>query len=273
MSKYDKNTIVKNNREFEMIKLRMLGCNGGIGGPGRRTTCYAIDDNILIDAGTGVGELDLQQLSRIDHVLLTHAHIDHIACLPLLTDAVTAIRNETLQVWALPAVIDILVKHVFNDLVWPDFTKIPSASKPFITLNALPESGPLQLGDLRFSPLAANHGIPACGYRVEKNQVSLAFSGDTADCPPFWSALEQDAQLAAVILECSYPRRMVDMAKISRHFDVDSVAHRLRGLPEKVASIVVHRKPGMEEEIEEELKQALTGRDVRFPVHGQVYEF
>ncbi len=256
-----------------MIKLRMLGCNGGIGGAGRRTTCYAIDENILIDAGTGVGELNLDQLSRIDNVVLTHAHIDHIACLPLLTDSVTAMRSETLQVWALPGVIDILAKHIFNNLVWPDFTKIPSASKPFITLNTLPENGPLQLGDVRFTPLPANHGIPACGYLVEKNQVALAFSGDTADCPPFWAALEQNTQLAAVVLECSYPRRMVDMAKISQHLDVDSVINRLRDLPEKVASIVVHRKPGMEEEIEAELKQALPGRDLRFPVHGQVYQF
>jgi len=256
-----------------MIKLRMLGCNGGIGGAGRRTTCYAIDDNILIDAGTGLGELNLEQLAKIDHVVLTHAHIDHIACLPLLTDAVTAIRSEPLQVWALPGVIDILVKHIFNDLVWPDFTRIPSASHPFITLHTLPENGPLQLGDIRFTPLPANHGIPACGYLVEKNQVALAFSGDTADCPPFWTVLEQNTQLAAVILECSYPRRMADMAKISQHLDVDSVINRLRDLPEKVASIVVHRKPGMEEEIEAELKQALKGRDVRFPVHGQVYQF
>ena len=102
-----------------MITLRLLGCSGGIGGTGRRTTCYGLDDTVLIDAGTGAGELSLEHMARIDHIVLTHAHLDHIACLPLLLDSVAASRETPLQIWALPAVIDILRAHVFNDQIWP----------------------------------------------------------------------------------------------------------------------------------------------------------
>ena len=256
-----------------MITLRLLGCSGGIGGTGRRTTCYGLDDTVLIDAGTGAGELSLEHMARIDHIVLTHAHLDHIACLPLLLDSVAASRETPLQIWALPAVIDILRAHVFNDQIWPDFTKIPNEIHPFVELNTLPVGVPLEIAGLRFTPLPGRHGIPACGYRVQKGQVALAFSGDTVDCPAFWEAIAGDHALAAVIIECSYPIEMAEMAALSMHLDVSTVARRLAALPDNVASIVVHRKPGMEEEIAQQLKSALPGRDLRLPVHGDVYRF
>ena len=261
------------NSETDMITLRLLGCSGGIGGTGRRTTCYGLDDTVLIDAGTGAGELSLEHMARIDHIVLTHAHLDHIACLPLLLDSVAASRETPLQIWALPAVIDILRAHVFNDQIWPDFTKIPNEIHPFVELNTLPVGVPLEIAGLRFTPLPGRHGIPACGYRVQKGQVALAFSGDTVDCPAFWEAIAGDRALAAVIIECSYPIQMAEMAALSMHLDVSTVARRLAALPDNVASIVVHRKPGMEEEIAQQLKSALPGRDLRLPVHGDVYRF
>lgn len=261
------------NSETDMITLRLLGCSGGIGGTGRRTTCYGLDDTVLIDAGTGAGELSLEHMARIDHIVLTHAHLDHIACLPLLLDSVAASRETPLQIWALPAVIDILRAHVFNDQIWPDFTKIPNEIHPFVELNTLPVGVPLEIAGLRFTPLPGRHGIPACGYRVQKGQVALAFSGDTVDCPAFWEAIAGDHALAAVIIECSYPIEMAEMAALSMHLDVSTVARRLAALPDNVASIVVHRKPGMEEEIAQQLKSALPGRDLRLPVHGDVYRF
>jgi 3',5'-cyclic-nucleotide phosphodiesterase len=261
------------NSETDMITLRLLGCSGGIGGTARRTTCYGLDDTVLIDAGTGAGELSLEHMARIDHIVLTHAHLDPIACLPLLLDSVAASRETPLQIWALPAVIDILRAHVFNDQIWPDFTKIPNEIQPFVELNTLPVGVPLEIAGLRFTPLPGRHGIPACGYRVQKGEVALAFSGDTIDCPAFWEAIAGDRALAAVIIECSYPIQMAEMAALSMHLDVSTVARRLAALPDNVASIVVHRKPGMEEEIAQQLKSALPGRDLRLPVHGDVYRF
>jgi len=259
-----------------MIRLRILGCSGGIGGPTRRTTSYALNDTVLIDAGTGVGDLSLDELARIDHVVLTHAHLDHIACLPLMADSVIALRTTPLQVWALPDVIGILAKHVFNDLVWPDFTKIPDPSNPFVTLNPLPTDRPLKVAGLQFTPLPASHGIPACGYRVERDGVALAFSGDTGDCPAFWEKLEGDDALRAVVVECSYPSRMADMALLTMHMDESSLKDRLAALPASTAAILIHRKPGLEDEIMREWQHwhALHADcDLRLPLHGQVYTF
>src|SRR5258705_5612630 len=59
------------------MRLRVLGCSGGIGGRHLRTTSFLVDSDILIDAGTGVGDLTLAELSQIDHIFVTHSHLDH----------------------------------------------------------------------------------------------------------------------------------------------------------------------------------------------------
>jgi phosphoribosyl 1,2-cyclic phosphodiesterase len=69
------------------MKLKVLGCSGGIGGK-LRTTSMLIDDDVLIDAGTGVGDLSIPELAAIDHVFVTHSHMDHIGSIPFLVDTV-----------------------------------------------------------------------------------------------------------------------------------------------------------------------------------------
>jgi len=254
-----------------LISLRLLGCNGGIGGSHRQTTCYLLGDSTIIDSGTGLTILDLPELALIDHVVLTHAHMDHIACLPLLIDSASALRNAPIKVWALPEVIDILATHIFNDIIWPDFTKIPTESAPFMTLDSISER--LEISEMGFTPLAASHGIPACGYLVEKDGQSIAFSGDTEDCPHFWESVSLNSSVQAVIIECSYPSTMTELAKISMHMDVPTVASRINALPKNVTAVIVHRKPGWESVIEAELREILPNRQLVFPEPGDVLTF
>ena len=254
-----------------MITIRMLGCNGGIGGIERQSTCYLLGDSVLIDAGTGLGTLPLDQMLRIDHVVLTHAHLDHIACLPLMIDSVCGQRNSPLQVWALPEVITILSDHIFNDKIWPDFTRIPTAEHPFLKLNPLNNS--ILLNGMQLTTLPARHGIPACGLRVERDGVAIAFSGDTADCPEFWEAVKADQLLRAVIVECSYSASMHTMASLSMHLDAGTLLPRLSALPPRVKPVIVHRKPGLESQIAAELNAGLPGKELLFPQASEEFTF
>lgn len=255
-----------------MIELRLIGCNGGIGGSGRQTTCYGIGERIVIDAGTGLGTLPLGQLAQIDHVVLTHAHLDHVACLPLMIDSVTAQRDTPVTVWAQAEVIALLRTHLFNNQIWPDFSQIPTPERPFLRFEPLPAQG-TDIGGYRFTPLPAEHGIPACGYRVDAGDSAIAFSGDTGDCHAFWAAVGDDTKLKAVVVECSYPVTMKDMAALSMHLHAGIVAARLNELPSPVACVIVHRKPGLEDDIARELHAALPGRDLRLPEPGDIYRF
>jgi len=107
------------------MKLRVLGCSGGVGGE-LRTTSLLVDDDILIDAGSGVGELSLEEMHHIRHVFLTHSHLDHFSFLPLLVDSIFPSIREPLIVHGQPETLEALQKHVFNWTIWPDFAKLPT---------------------------------------------------------------------------------------------------------------------------------------------------
>jgi len=255
-----------------MIDLYIHGCNGGIGGVGRQTTCYGIGEHIIIDAGTGLATLPLERLAQIDHVVLTHAHLDHVACLPLMIDSVAGVRKQPVTVWASNEVIELLSVHLLNGQIWPDFTKIPSLDAPFMRFKALTPEG-ADIAGYHFMPLPAAHGIPACGYLVNRAGSAIAFSGDTGDCPEFWARIATEPRLCAVVVECSYPAAMIDMANLSQHVHTEILVKRINALPNQVISVIVHRKPGLEQQIANELQVGLSNRDVRLPEPGQHYSF
>ena len=77
--------------------IRVLDCSGSIAA-GSRTTSFLLDDDVLIDAGTGVGDLTLAELTRIDHILVTHSHLDHVLGIGLLADSVARRRDRAGEV-------------------------------------------------------------------------------------------------------------------------------------------------------------------------------
>src|SRR4051812_49231182 len=103
------------------MKVRVLGCSGAIA-KDCRTTSFLVDTDVLVDAGTGVGDLSLDEMRGIDHVLLTHSHLDHIAALPLMIDAIAAQRSSPVRIYALAGTIAAIKAHIFNNVIWPDFS-------------------------------------------------------------------------------------------------------------------------------------------------------
>jgi glyoxylase-like metal-dependent hydrolase (beta-lactamase superfamily II) len=127
------------------MRIRVLGCSGGIGN-GAFTTALLVDDDVLVDAGTGVADLSIEAMAAIDHVFLTHAHLDHVVCIPFLLDSVGSHRTQPLTVHAQAATLDVLRTHVFNNALWPDFTAIPSRQKPWLRFRGLAARGELHAG-------------------------------------------------------------------------------------------------------------------------------
>ncbi len=159
------------------MKLTVLGCSGGIGS-GRHTTSLLVDDDILIDAGSGITTLDFEQLLKIDHVFLTHAHLDHVLGLPLLLDSVGDLRGAPVTVHALPEVLEVLSTHLFNWHLWPDFRDIPSAEAPWLRFEPLGFGEAFTLKGRTFTPLAGQSrgaGVrPAGGHRMQAAWCSAA---------------------------------------------------------------------------------------------------
>jgi ribonuclease BN (tRNA processing enzyme) len=253
------------------MKLTVLGCSGGIGS-GRHTTCFKLDDDILIDAGTGITRLSLEQLTAIDHVFITHSHLDHALGLPLMLDAVGDRRSQPLTVHALPETLEILSAHMFNWKLWPDFREIPDAENPWVKFRPLPLGSSVTLGKRTLTTLPAHHVVPACGYRISGKNGSIVFTGDTTTSEALMHTLNEMSDLTDLIIETSFENNLRDIAVASRHHWPDSLAHELKRLKSQPRIWITHLKPGNEEGIMAELRRLIPGRDIRPLALDQVIE-
>lgn len=251
------------------MKFTILGCSGGIGS-GRHTTCFKVDDDILIDAGSGITTLSLGELQAIDHVFVTHAHLDHVLGLPLLLDAVGDRRSTPVIVHALPAVLEVLSTHLFNWHLWPDFRQIPSADGPWVRFEPLPMGEVLTLGERSFKPLPVNHVVPACGLQLSVVGGSLVFSGDTTSSEAFVASLNAIPDLRHLIIETSFENALVDIAQASKHHWPDSLADTLQDLRVRPEVWITHLKPGNEAPIMDELRAAAPDWTLTALQQGQV---
>src|SRR6187549_2662981 len=145
------------------MKVRVLGCSGAIA-KDCRTTSFLVDQDVLVDAGTGVGDLTLDEMRSIDHVLLTHSHLDHIAALPLMIDAIAAQRSSPVKIHALAGTIAAIKAHIFNNVIWPDFSRIPTVEAPFISFHEIEIGQILSITGKQIEVLPAVHTVPAVGY-------------------------------------------------------------------------------------------------------------
>ncbi len=211
------------------MKVRVLGCSGAIA-RNCRTTSFLVNHNILIDAGTGVGDLTLDEMRKIDHVYLTHSHLDHIAALPLILDAVASLRQTPVQIHALPQTLEALSKHIFNNVIWPDFSSIPSAASPFHAV--LPAACGRTTRDGRggvVEALPAVHTVPAVGYAVrgQDRKEWWVFSGDTERNPAFWERVNA-LPVAMLVMETAFSERESALARRSLHLSPQSLLAELR---------------------------------------------
>ncbi len=228
------------------MQIRVLGCSGSIAA-GSRTTSFLLDDNVLIDAGTGVGDLTLDEMARIDHILVTHSHLDHVLSIGLLADSVTRRRmadsRPPVQVYALPATVAALRLHVFNGVIWPDFTRLPDTLNPVLRFEPVTVGQVLQVGKRRIEVLPASHTVPAVGYAVLASAGAWVFTGDTGPNPPLWERL-QTLPLAALVIETAFRDDEHALATISQHLCPAQLERELARLPASVDVYITHIKPG-----------------------------
>ncbi|WP_404300987.1 MBL fold metallo-hydrolase [Alicycliphilus denitrificans] len=231
------------------MKVRILGCSGTIA-KGCHTTSFLLGERLLVDAGTGVGQLTLEEMQRVEHVFLTHSHLDHIAALPLLLDAVGARRSQALQVHALPATLAALRAHVFNDLIWPDFTRIPTPQSPFVQLQPLGVGDVFVAAGTLLEVLPARHSVPAVGYAARGGKGWWVYSGDTeGQEPAFWRRVNalhgERGGVAALCMETAFSNTEAELARKSRHLSPETLARELAALvPHAGMPIyITHTKP------------------------------
>lgn len=251
----------------------VLGCSGAIAA-GCRTTAFLLDDEILIDAGTGVGDMALDALARIEHILISHSHLDHVLSIGLLADSVLRTRRAAgrgpIQVHALPETLAALRDHIFNGVIWPDFTRLPSAEQPVLEFVPFAVGEVLKIGHRRIEVISASHTVPAVGFAVDGGEAGYwVFTGDTGPNPALWMRLRH-MKIAHLVIETAFSDEERQLAYISRHLCPAALGHELAQLPGSVDVHITHIKPGELEAVMNEVGKLATPHRLHALTAGQV---
>ncbi len=252
------------------MKVKVLGCSGGIGDK-LRTTSLLVDDNILIDAGTGVGDLSMEQLLKIDHIFVTHSHLDHIACIPFLLDTVIGMRPNPVTVYATKETIAALKQHIFNWIIWPDFNAIPNEIEPFLKYEEIALAQSINLGETTITVLPANHVVPAVGYQINSGANSLVFTGDTTSCDALWAVVNKIENLKYILIETAFSDSELELAKVSKHLCPSTLADDLDKLTVAAEVFITHLKPIDSQVILQEIMSSSVNRTCTALMNNQEF--
>jgi ribonuclease BN (tRNA processing enzyme) len=235
------------------MKIRVLGAYGAEG-LAQRPSAFLVNDRLLIDGGTVGGALASGEQLAIEHALVSHSHLDHIAGLAYLTETLALCAAERpLTIASMDPVVTALRTSIFNDIVWPDFTKLPSPAAPVLQFQPLREDVEQRLGDGWVMPVAVSHSVPTSGFIVHDGRSGFIYSGDTGPTEALWKAAHDVGGIGAVILECAFPNRMAALADIARHMTPELIRRELDKIPADVPVMIFHVKPQFYDEIGEEL--------------------
>ncbi len=255
------------------MRIKVLGCSGGVG-PGLRTTSLLVDDEYLIDAGTGVGDLTLAQQQRIKRVFLTHSHLDHVCGLAFMADNLFGLIERPLEIYASAETLATIREHIFNWQIWPDFSVLPDEEHPLLKWCELGVGQTFELDEQRrLTAFRVLHTVPAVGYAIEGRSGVFAFSGDTYADDQLWQFLNSLPQLDKLIIEIAFPDEQAALGYASKHFTPSLLASELQKLSHRPRLYLTHAKPGCEAVIERQCKQALKGWDHHHLRRGDVISF
>tara|TARA_R110000782_G_scaffold30345_12_gene75482 strand:- start:266 stop:1033 length:768 start_codon:yes stop_codon:yes gene_type:complete len=252
------------------MRIRVLGCSGGIGA-GSLTSALLIDNDVLIDAGTGIGDLALADIDAIRHVFLTHSHLDHIAGLPMLVDRLFDENFDIpLTVYAREETLRAVQEHLFNDVIWPDFAKLPNVSNPMLRYRVCEPGDTITIGHRDFYAVDVMHSVPSLGYTVQNSGGAFAVSGDTKTNETLWPVLNACDDLKVLVIEVSFPNEMQELAMLAGHYTPQTLTDDLKRLKHSPEIWLTGMKPGEEARILSQVSEAAPEKNIRMLSRGTV---
>jgi cAMP phosphodiesterase len=235
------------------MKIQVLGCAGTIS-PEARTSAFLLNDSILMDGGTICSSLSLDDLEKIKTIFISHPHFDHIKGLPSLAE--TLIFKEEISpvtILASDLAIEAIRRHIMNDVIWPDFSRLPTEEQPVIRYLPIPEGVPVQAGELAITPYFLLDNRSDFGYLIEDGGTSLLYTSDIGAS----ARLGVDGRVAEhLIVEVSFPNEKDELAALTGHLTPSLLQEMHSRLPVRPRTVfVTHMKTYFREQIVGELRE------------------
>lgn len=252
------------------MRIEVLGCHGG-DVPNLRLPTFLVNGRLLLEAGAVTAALPLDRQAELEHVLISHAHLDHLVGLAFLVDNIQSVtgRAGPVTTGSLPAVIKDVRAYCFNNRLWPDFTMLPSPEEPVLRFETLAEGEATRFGGLTVIPIAVNHAVPASGFVISDSTSAFVFSGDTGPTKQLWRVARHVSGVRAVIVEAAFPNRLEPLARASGHLTPQLLEREMERMPDAPLWIY-HIKPTYYEETADELMRL--DRRVRILKQDETYQ-
>ncbi len=253
------------------MKFRVLGCYGG-SVKGRYLSCYLLNDTIALDAGSLTHTLTLEEQLRVRNVIITHSHLDHNNGLPFFADNIFGRIEGSVTVYGTPPVVASLRKHMFNDVLWPDFTRLPSHRTPTLRFKEIHDGQSFRLDKLTFTPIPVNHITPTTGFVIKEAKSTIVFTSDTGPTELVWEVANRIKNLKAIITETSFSNEDEGLARVSGHMTPELLERELRKVSRRVRVLINHLKPADRPRIVRQLR-SLRLKRMELLQQGKTYKF
>ena len=253
------------------MKVEILGSYGGES-IDCRMTCLLLNDAIALDAGSLSQSLPIARQRLVHSIVLTHSHMDHTSSLPFFIENVFGKLREAVDIYASPAAIYALRKHLFNNDTWPDFTRLPNHLLPTLRFHELVDEVPFVVDGVTFTPIQVNHLVPTHGYLIEQGDAALLWSSDTGPTQRLWEIANGLTRLKAICVDTSFDSSLQRIADLSLHLTPATLESELRKLHRRVPILLHHLKPTCLKAVQEEVRR-LQNPDLDFLEQGRIYHF
>jgi cAMP phosphodiesterase len=220
-------------------------------------TTFLINDRIAVDAGSLGLALRSEEMPSIRNIVITHAHMDHIASLPIFVADAFQDLETSICVYALPEVISALRSFIFNGQIWPNFEEISlrNGSGPALVFRSVRPGEPFEIEGIRITPILVNHVVPTVGLKLEEPDVAVIFTSDTYVADDIWNAASESEHLKAVFVDVSFPNELEGLAAASKHLTPQTLAAELSKIGRRVQVYATHLKPGSRGQVANQLHE------------------
>jgi len=258
------------------MKLRLLPSTidgSGLVSKLQHFACFVIDGCVAFDAGSLASSVNEDERDNIRDVVLTHAHLDHIAGLPLFIDDLFQTLTEPVRVHAEGSVIDALEEHIFNWSVYPRFSELTNRFGRVIEYREFNQGEQFDVRHLKVRAAAVNHKVPTSGFIISDASATIAITGDTAEMDDFWNEVNSVERLAGLFIECALPNELLELASVSHHLTPEKLARELTKFERNDAPIyVINIKPAYREAVVSQIDSFGIGR-IEILEAGRMYKF